>query len=87
VSLGAEPTAAAAEPRDAAAERIVDEVLGEEVDWVSLVRRYPLTAVAVAAGAGFLLARRHGSEIVGALSDLASRRVSQSVERLTRAVS
>lgn len=69
------------------AERIVSEVVGEDVDWVSLVRRYPFASLAVAAGAGYLLAVKHGPAIVDALSDLASRRVSESVERLTQALS
>lgn len=90
MSLGSEPkgeSGVSGTSGGGTAEQIVDEVLGEDVDWVSLVRRYPLLSLAVAAGAGYLLAVRHGPVILDALSDAASRRVSESVERLTHALS
>lgn len=83
MSLGPEPTRAAVDTAPGVADRLVDEVLGEDVDWRSLVRRYPMTSLGVAVGAGFYLARRHGTAVIEALGDLASRRVSQTLERLS----
>jgi len=49
------------------------------LDWVALVRAYPLASVAVAASLGFLIGRARGREILGILGDLAGERVDESV--------
>lgn len=59
-------------------DRIVGS-LAPGLDWVSLVRAYPLASVAVAASVGFLIGRARGREILGILGDLAGERVDESV--------
>lgn len=61
---------------------IEDRIVGSltpGLDWVSLVRAYPLASVAVAASIGFLIGRARGREIMGILGDLAGERVDESV--------
>jgi hypothetical protein len=52
------------------------------VDWQRLVVRYPIPSLLVAAVGGFFLGRRHGPEIVGALSTFAAGEVSRNVGQL-----
>ena len=54
----------------------------ENLDWRHLVRSHPLPAVIVSGVAGFLLGRRHGSAILEALSDFATREVDRNVSTL-----
>ncbi|MDE2850810.1 MAG: hypothetical protein OYL92_05880 [Acidobacteriota bacterium] len=61
---------------------IEDRIVGSltpGLDWVALVRAYPLASVAVAASVGFLIGRARGREILGILGDLAGERVDESV--------
>ena len=61
---------------------IEDRIVGSltpGLDWVFLVRAYPLASVAVAASIGFLIGRARGREIMGILGDLAGERVDESV--------
>ncbi len=61
---------------------IEDRIVGSltpGLDWVSVVRTYPLSSVAVAASIGFLIGRARGREIMGILGDLAGERVDESV--------
>jgi len=58
---------------------LIDEVLPEELDWERLVRTYPLPALALAAIGGFVLALRHGPEIVSAVSSYAASEMSRNV--------
>lgn len=62
--------------------RVEDRIVGSltpGLDWVSLVRTYPLASVAVAASVGFLIGRARGRQILGILGDLAGERVDESV--------
>jgi hypothetical protein len=61
---------------------LVDELMPENLDWEELVRKYPLSAVALAAVGGYLLGRSHGPAIVGAVSSFASAEVSKNVSAL-----
>jgi hypothetical protein len=65
-----------------AADRFVDDLLPEELDWRRMVRSYPLPVLAAAAVGGFLLGRRHGDEIVAALRAFVDREVSKNVQSL-----
>lgn len=61
---------------------IEDRIVGSlapGLDWVGLVRTYPLASVAVAASVGFLIGRARGRQILGILGDLAGERVDESV--------
>lgn len=61
---------------------IEDRIVGSltpGLDWVALVRAYPLASVAVAASVGFLIGRARGRQILGILGDLAGERVDESV--------
>lgn len=71
------------EPRDrTGADRLVDELLPAELDWEHLVRSYPVPALTVAAGLGFLLGRHHGPVILGALSAFAGRYATRAVDEV-----
>ncbi len=64
---------------------IEDRIVGgltPGLDWVALVRAYPLASVAVAASLGFLIGRARGREILGILGDLAGERVDESVRSI-----
>jgi hypothetical protein len=68
--------------RESFAEEILDELLPEGVDWQKLVVRYPLPSLLVAAAGGFFIGRRHGTEIVAALSSFVAGEVSRGVDQL-----
>ena len=61
------------------ADRVVDELLPEELDWVDLVRSYPKTALVVAAVGGYILGSKRGSEVVVALGAFAADKVTDGV--------
>lgn len=63
-------------------EELIDEIVPEGVDWQRLVVRYPIASLLVAAAGGFFLGRRHGPEVVGALSAFAAGEVSRNVSHL-----
>lgn len=63
-------------------EAILDELLPEELEWERLVRTYPVPAVALAAIGGFVVALRHGPEILSAVSGFLAAEVSRNVSEL-----
>ncbi|HEX5717727.1 MAG TPA: hypothetical protein VF179_16325 [Thermoanaerobaculia bacterium] len=63
-------------------EAILDELLPEELEWERLVRTYPVPAVALAAIGGFVIALRHGPEILSAISGFLAAEVSRNVSEL-----
>jgi hypothetical protein len=64
------------------ADRIVDDLLPQDFDWRELVRDYPLPGLLVAVVGGFLLGRRHGSELLSALQRFADREVTYNLRTL-----
>jgi hypothetical protein len=66
-------------PHDA--EEVVDELLGDAMDWQRLVRTYPTSALLLAAGGGLWLGLRHGPAVItavtGFLASEATRRVNE----------
>ena len=64
------------------AEDLVDELLPEGLDWERLTRSYPLPAVLLAAVGGFLIGRRHGREIVAAVSGYFTAEVAKNVRQV-----
>lgn len=66
-------------PRRTGAERLIDEVMPEDVEWERLVRTYPLPSLLLAAAAGCWLGLRHGSALVAAGSAYASRQAARGV--------
>ncbi len=69
-------------PRQSAADELLDELLPEELDWQGLVRRYPKSALVVAAAGGYWLGHGRGREIVTALVEFASDAVTDTVNEL-----
>ncbi|MEE8524260.1 MAG: hypothetical protein V3T72_10040 [Thermoanaerobaculia bacterium] len=61
------------------ADQIVDDLLPEDFDWREIVRDYPLPAIIVAVAGGFLLGRRHGTDLLTALRRFADREVTQNL--------
>ena len=67
--------------RPSVADRWVDDLLPEELDWRDLVTRYPLVSIGVVALGGFLVGWSQGDRIVTTLSEVASERVNEAVDR------
>lgn len=63
------------------AERLIDEVMPEGVEWERLVRTYPIPSLALAAVAGCWLGLRHGSALIAAGSAYASRQAARGVRQ------
>ena len=63
----------------------VDQVVPEGFDWKAVVREHPLVSIALVAAGGFALGRWQGRQIVDAASELASARLTSSVDRLVDA--
>lgn len=63
------------------ADQLIDRVVPDDLDWRDLVCEYPTVAVGVAVVGGFLLGWSHGERIVAALSEAASERVNETVDR------
>lgn len=74
--VGEAPAAAA---ERSAADRLIDEIMPEELDWERLVRTYPLPALGLAALGGFLLGRSRGSTVLGALGAFAGRQATRGI--------
>jgi hypothetical protein len=68
--------------RDSIVDELVDELVPAELDWERLVVTYPLPALALAALGGFFLGRRHGREILGAVSTFAAAQVTSNVHEI-----
>jgi len=68
--------------RDSIVDELVDELVPAELDWERLVVTYPLPALALAAIGGFFLGRRHGREILSAVSTYAAAQVSANVHEI-----
>jgi len=68
--------------RESFVEELVDELVPEGLDWERMVVRYPIPALLVAAVGGFYVGRRHGPEILKAVSGIAAAEVSRNVGHL-----
>jgi hypothetical protein len=68
--------------RESIVEELLDELVPEEVDWQRLVVRYPIPSLLLAAAGGFYVGRRHGPEILKALSGIAAAEVSRNVSHV-----
>jgi hypothetical protein len=68
--------------RETIVEELIGELVPEGLDWQKLVVRYPIPALLAAAAGGFYVGRRHGLEILKALSGLAAAEVSRNVGQL-----
>ncbi|MEM9554683.1 MAG: hypothetical protein AAGC60_10515 [Acidobacteriota bacterium] len=62
------------------AERLVDELVPDGVEWRRLVSRYPRSTVVGAAVAGFVLGRSRGLSLAAALSGFVIGEVSHGLE-------
>lgn len=68
------------------ADRLLDAIVPEELDWEPMVRSYPIAALGVAAAGGFYLGFAHGAKILGAAAAMASTRATEVADRLAEAV-
>jgi membrane protein DedA with SNARE-associated domain len=68
--------------RESVVDELIDEIVPEGLDWERLVVTYPIPALLIAAVGGFLLGRRHGTEILAAVSSYAAAEVSRNVSHL-----
>lgn len=66
-------------PRRAWTERLLDQVLPAELDWEDKVISYPVAALLVAAGMGFVLGRQHGSRLSAIVASVAADRVASTI--------
>jgi hypothetical protein len=60
----------------------VDELLPVDLDWRTLVDRYPVACLAAAAVGGYLLGRHRGALLVGVVTAFAAEAVEANVQRL-----
>lgn len=67
------------------ANRLIDQVVPDELDWIELVRSYPIPALAVAALAGFFIGRTHGERLLEAAAEIADRRLQETADRVASA--
>jgi hypothetical protein len=68
--------------RESVVDELIDEIVPEGLDWERLVVSYPIPALLLAAVGGFLLGRRHGPEILSAVSGFAAAEVSRNVSHI-----
>ncbi|HEV2851927.1 MAG TPA: hypothetical protein VHC97_03895 [Thermoanaerobaculia bacterium] len=68
--------------RESVVDELIDEIVPEGLDWERLVVSYPIPALLIAAVGGFLLGRRHGTEILSAASGYVAAEVSRNVSHL-----
>lgn len=64
------------------ADGVVDELMPPEFEWQGMVRRYPKTALALAAIGGYILGSNRGSEIIESFANFAADSVSEQVNDL-----
>ena len=69
-------------PAPSLADKVIDDLLPERLDWQRLVRNYPLPALAIAALGGYWLGRHRGTVVVTALSAFAATGVSEQVNEM-----
>ena len=65
--------------RESIVDELIDDLVPEGLDWERLVVTYPIPALLLAAVGGFFLGRRHGREILAAVSSFAAAEVSRNV--------
>jgi len=68
--------------RPESADRFIDELLPDSVDWRHLVDRYPLACVGVASLAGFLVARSKGGLVMAALGSYVAAQFGDAIAEL-----
>lgn len=64
------------------ADRLLDELMPEALEWRRLVTTYPVACLAAAALGGYLLGRSKGATMIGALGAFASNTVTRSLNGL-----
>lgn len=64
------------------ADAVVDELLGEDLDWQRLVRTYPAASLLVAFAGGCWLGLRHGSAVFSAVTGYMTNEATRRVQEL-----
>ncbi len=70
------------EENASALDGIVDDLLPDELDWRRVVKSYPVPALLVAAGAGFLIGREQGMELIAAAKAFVTDEVSHNLQSI-----
>jgi len=65
-------------------ERVLDQILPDDLDWRQKVTAYPRAALIVAGTLGFLLGRSRGARVFGALAGVAADRVTATLAEALR---
>jgi hypothetical protein len=74
--------AVSAEQETDFAERLVDDLLPDDLEWRQLVTNHPYVSLTLAGLGGYLLGRSRGSAIVGALALFATDTLTSNVNSL-----
>jgi hypothetical protein len=64
------------------ADDVIDELAPAELEWVRLVRRYPVASLILAAVGGFYLGRHKGSDVVDSVARFAAETLEEGVNEL-----
>jgi hypothetical protein len=69
-------------PEPSAAADVLDELAPPELEWVRLVRRYPIASLILAAVGGFYLGRTKGADVIESVARFAAESVEEGVNEL-----
>lgn len=69
-------------PEHSVAADVIDELAAPDLEWVRLVRRYPIASLLLAAVGGFYLGRHKGSDVVDSVARFAAETLEEGVNEL-----
>jgi hypothetical protein len=69
-------------PESSAAADVIDELAPPELEWVRLVRRYPIASLILAAVGGFYLGRTRGTDVIESVARFSAESIEDGVNQL-----